>query len=368
MKINCLLENIKSAVVLAERTTSKNQTLPILSSIFIGAEKDKIKIRSTNLETALEIDVSGKIQEAGSVIIPAKALSLFLSNISGDQVLMESKKNNFYIKTKTTETTIRGYPPEDFPIFPKTESTDKFKVFGVEIKDAISSVILAASVSDIKPELASVFFNIFKNTIKIAATDSFRLAEKIITSKNFYSEKQISFLIPQKTISEIARLLDKYAGEVEFGLNKNQITILLPGAKFISRLTEGNFPDYDQIIPKTFKTTAVAKKSDFLANIKLASIFTGRLNDLTISFRPEKKSIFISTSNSESGEHSSFIDASIQGEETTMKFNWKYLLDGASEINNEYISFQLNNDQSPLFMKGKGDNSYFYLAMPMRGV
>ena len=261
MKINCLLENIKNAVVAAERITSKNQTLPVLASLFIGTEKDKIKIRSTNLELALEMDISGKIQETGSVIVPAKALSSFLSNISGEQVLMESKKNNFYIKTKTTETTIRGYPPEDFPIFPKTEPTDKFKVFGVEIKNAISSVILAASVSDVKPELASVFFNIFKNTIKIVATDSFRLAEKTITSKNIYSDKQISFLVPQKTISEIIRVLDKHAGEAEFGVNKNQIIILFPGVKFISRLTEGNFPDYDQIIPKEFKTEEIGRAS-----------------------------------------------------------------------------------------------------------
>ena len=368
MKIQCILENIRNAVVSAERITSKNQTLPVLSSVFINAEKNKIKIRSTNLENALEIDVSGKIQEVGSIVVPAKALSLFLSNVFGEQVMIESKKNNLYVKTKTTETTIQGYPPEDFPLFPKTESIDKFIVSGAEMKDSVESVILAASTSDVKPELASVFFNVFKNTIKIAATDSFRLAEKTITSKDFYSERQISFLVPQKTISEIIKLLDKHPGEVEFGLNKNQMIVLFEGCKFISRLTEGMFPDYDQILPKSFKTTAVVRKSDFVSNIKLASIFSGRLGDVSISFQPEKKSIFISTSNPESGEHSSFIEAQIQGDGVDLKFNWRYLLDGALEINNEHISFHINNEQSPLLMKGKGDNSYFYLAMPMRGV
>ena len=368
MKIQCLLENIKNAVVAAERVTSKNQTLPILSSVFIGTEKEKIKIKSTNLETALEIEISGKIQEAGSIIVPAKALNMFLSNLSGEQATIESKKENFYIKTKNTETTIRGYPLEDFPIFPKTEATDKIKISGAEIKDALSSVILAASISDVKPELASIFFNVFKNTIKIAATDSFRLAEKIITSKNFYSERQISFLIPQKTTLEIIRILDKHAGEIELGLNKNQIIISFPGFKFTARLTEGNFPDYDQIIPKAFKTTAVVKKSEFLSNIKIASIFSGKLGDLTISFQPGQRALFMSTSNSESGEHESSAESQIQGEEVILKFNWRYLLDGAAEINNEYISFHANNEQSPLLMKGKGDNSYFYLAMPMRGV
>lgn len=368
MKIDCLLENLKNSILTAERVTGKNQTLPILSSVFITADKDQIKVRSTNLEIALELYISGKIQEPGSVVVPAKSFGLFLSNISGDNVSIETKKNNIYIKTKTTDTTILGYPQEDFPLFPKIDVVSKFSVSCAEIKYAISSVILAASQSETKPELSSIFFNIFKNTIKIVATDSFRLAEKTITSKNIYSEKQILFLVPQKTAQEIIKLIDKNINNMEFCVNKNQLVIMIPGAKLISRLTEGNFPDYYQIIPKTFKTTTTVKKTEFLSAIKLASVFSGRLCDVSLSFQPEKNAIFISTNNKESGDHSAYIGASIQGEETKLKFNWKYLLDGVSAINNEYVSFQSNNDQSPLFIKGKGDNSYFYIAMPMRGI
>lgn len=367
MKINCLLENLKNAILSAERVTSKNQTLPVLSSVLIHADKDNIKIRSTNLEIALELTISGQIYEPGSVVVPAKALGLFLANLSGDYVLIESKKNNLYIKTKTTDTTILGYPQEDFPLFPKIDTFNTFNISGAEMKGAISSVILAVSLSETKPELASVFFNVFKNTIKIVATDSFRLAEKTITSKNFYSDKQIFFLVPQKTAQEILKLLDKNTNNIEFCANKNQLIVLFPGVKLISRLTEGNFPDYDQIIPKAFQTTTVIKKQEFLSSIKLAGVLSGRLNDVSISLQPEKKSIFISTSNHEAGDHLSAINASIQGEEIKLKFNWKYLLDGVSVIDNEYISLQSNNDQSPLFIKGKGDSSYFYIAMPMRG-
>ena len=148
MKIQCLNKNLKDVVVIAERNTSKNQTLPILNSILLEANKDKIKIRATNLETAIEINV-------------------FLVNIGDDQIILQTQKNNLFIKTNTIETTIRGYPPEDFPIFPKLESPETFTLTSPELRQGLSSVVIASSVSDIKPELASIFFSIFKNTIKM---------------------------------------------------------------------------------------------------------------------------------------------------------------------------------------------------------
>lgn len=366
MKIQCLNKNLKSAVSIAERNVSKNQTLPILGSVFLDAEKDRIKIKATNLETAIEIVLSGKIHESGSVVIPAKTLSMFLSNISDDQITLQSQKNNLFVKTNNIETLIRGYPLDDFPIFPKIDTLEIFNIPSPELKNGISSVAIATSTSDIKPELSSIFFNIFKNTIKIAATDSFRLAEKTIVSKNLRTDKSISFLIPQQGAQEILKLLDEDE-DIGIGVNKNQIVLSSGNYKFISRLTDGKFPDYEQILPKTFKTTAVVKKSDILSNIKLASVFVGKLNDVTLVFNPNKNAIFINISHSDIGEHSANINASIQGDSVAIKFNWKYLLDGISQINSEYVEFNLNNDQSPMLIKGKGDASYIYLAMPMRG-
>lgn len=366
MKLQCMNHNLKDAVVIAERSTSKNQTLPILNSLLIDAEKDKIKIKATNLETAIEIIVPGKIFEQGSVVVPAKILSSFLSNTNFEQVTFQTNKNNLFIKTDATETVIQGYQLDDFPIFPQINAQEKFIVPASELKHGISSVAITASHSDIKPELSSVFFNVFKNTIKIAATDSFRLAEKIIISKNIQQEKSIYFLIPQKGAQEILKLLNEDEN-VEFGVNKNQIILKNKNFTFISRLTDGKFPEYEQILPKTFKTTAIVKKSDISSHIKLAGVFVGKLNDICLTFDPTKKSIIIKASNSDVGEHSSQINAIVQGDNISSKFNERYLSDGISQINSEYIEFDLNTQDSPLLIKGKGDNSYFYLLMPMRG-
>lgn len=367
MKLQCISNNLKDGVIVAERSTTKNQTLPVLNSVFIDAEKDSIKLKATNLETAVEITVSGKILESGSVVVPAKVLNSFLSNVNEDQITLQSNKNNLFIKTNSIETTIQGYPKEDFPIFPKIDSEEDLTIQANELKDGLSSVVIAVSTSDIKPELASVLFKIFKNTIKITATDSFRLAEKTIISKKINKEKLISFLIPQKGVHEILKLLDQN-DDIEIGINKNQFFLKGSRFKFISRLTDGKFPDYEQILSRNFKTTAAVKKSDIVSNIKLASVFVGKLNDVSLNFKPTEKTILISVSNSDVGSHSARVSAVIQGENMDSRFNWKYLLDGISQINSEYIEFDLNNSESPLLIKGKGDASYFYLVMPMRGV
>src|SRR3989344_1923279 len=303
MKINCLIQNLKDAVQIAERNTSKNQTLPILNSVLIDADGGKIKIKATNLETAVEINIPGKVEDGGNVAILAKTLSLFLSSLKDDRVILESKKNNLFIKTKTAQTTIRGFISEDFPLFPKIDAVEIFSLPANELRSAISSVAIAVSTSDIK-----------------------------------------------------------------LGFNKNQIILYNNNIKFISRLTEGIFPDYEQILPKEFKISAIADKADVISNLKTAGIFTGKLNDLNMSFNSDKKSISFQTSNQDIGEHFSEIKTTIAGGDTMIKFNWRYILDGVSQINQEYVVFDLNNSESPLLIHGKGDGSYVYLVMPMRGV
>ena len=366
MKMQCLSQNFKEAVAIADRNTSRNQSLPILNSILIDAQKNKIYLRATNLDSAIELYVPGKVLDSGSIVVPSKTLNMFISNTKDDQVVFQEQKNNLHVKTAKSESVIRGLQKEDFPIFPKIDSGYSVKLQSPEFRQAISSVVVAVSNSDIKPELNSVFFKIFKNTLKIAATDSFRLAEYILVSKNINSEQLLSFLVPQKSILEMARLMDKDE-DVELGISKNQITLISDRFKFISRLTDGHFPDYEQIIPKNFKITALTKKNDLLANLKVAGVFVGKLNDITLKFDPVEKSVALETAHSEIGGHTSTIDSSIQGEAANMKFNLRYLSDGILQINHEYIVFSINGDSSPLLMKGKGDASYTYLLMPMRG-
>ena len=149
---------------------------------------------------------------------------------------------------------------------------------------------------------------------------------------------------------------------------QNQIGFQIGSTLLVSRVLDGGFPDYEQILPKSFKTIAVVKKSDILQQIKLASVFVGKLGDVSLCFDSAQNIVLINASNADVGQHSAKISSTIQGEEVTSRFNWKYLLDGISQINSEYVEFSINTTESPLLIKGKGDASYLYLVMPMRGV
>ena len=190
--------------------------------------------------------------------------------------------------------------------------------------------------------------------------------EKTIISKNNYLDKSFSILLPQKSVVEILRLIG--TDEVVCGFNKNQLILSSGNIKFITRLVDGVFPEYDQIIPKEFKTSVLAANSDFVYSLKLASVFAGRLNDVSLKFDPQKKLSSFFTSNSEVGEHNSEIDCEVNGEEVKAKYNWRYLFDGLSQIKSEHVSLGLNGDQAPLVLRGKGDSSFLYLVMPLRGI
>lgn len=368
MKIICNTKILKEAVFAAERNTSKNQTLQILGSLLLETNiQNKLKIKATNLELAIEITIPAKVETQGSVVMPAKNLNMFISNILEESLIIQNQNNNVFIKTQNTETVLKGLNSEDFPLFPKTGEVNSVIFIGSEFKDALSKVVIASSLSDIKPELASVYLRFFKNSVKFAATDSFRLAEKTIISKENYSDTMFSILIPQKSVIEILKILPEEE-KISVGFNKNFLILDTGSIKLMSRLVEGVFPDYDQIIPKSFKTNVLVKNEDLVRSIKVASSLSGRLNDITLKFNPAKKSISFFTSNSDVGEHNSEIAAEVSGDEVKVKYNWKYLFDGVSQIKSEYLNLGLNGDNLPMVIKGKGDNLFLYLAMPMRGV
>ena len=378
MKINCIGKLLKDCIVIADRNTSKNQTLPILSSILLTAKNNDLSIKSTNLDTAIEINIPSKVEQQGSVVVSGKILSAFISASSDDQILLQSQKENIYIKTKTTETTIRGFSSDDFPLFPSIEPLFSITLSVNDLLLSLQRVIVSVSLSDMKPELASIFFKIIKNTITVAATDSFRLAQNSLIIKSLNIDTLISFLLPNHSAQELIHILQDInennnsplnsGKDIDILINKNQICFQNKRFRYISRLTEGVFPDYEQIIPKSFKMEAIVKRSDVINNIKVASIFSSRLNDILLNFDEKQKMIIFHTSNNDTGEHTSKLNVSIQGDSYEAKFNWHYLLDGILQISSEYIVFGFNGEQSPLLLKPKGDSSYIYLIMPMRGL
>ncbi len=368
MKLKCLTHHLKEALSLTEKISSKNITLPILNSVLISTKKRELRIIVTNLEVGLEIKIPAKIEKEGENAVPAKLLYNFLSNLpSNESIDLETFQNNLTISSSNTSTIIKGYPVEDFPLLPSIKEKEDF--LSLPVKDfllGLNSVYYSCSLTEMKPEIASVFINSQKNTpITFVATDSFRLARKSIpyTFSNFSP-----LLIPYRNVIEIMRIFENESGEIRLIPNKNQLFLFSERIKLVSRLTEGNFPDYEEIIPKTFLTDVTIDKILFNNSLKTASIFSGKLNEVKLEVIPDKKIAKLQASHSDLGENITNIPIEISGEKLKITFNHRYLTDGLKYVPSDKILLRFNGENKPILITGIKDNSFYYLVMPMKDI
>ena len=364
MKLICQKNYIKEAVFLCEKIASKNLNLPILNNILIISKNKKLKLISTNLEIGIEVEVPSKIEKEGEIAVPANIISNFLSNITQDEkITFEVQNNNLLISTYNSSTLIKSHPTNDFPTLPDLKS-DNFLLLPLnDFILGLKSVWYACSFSSIKPEISSVFlFSNKNNNITFTATDSFRLAEKKF---NYSFDNLGPLLIPFRTVAEILRIFDGKSGKININFNKNQINLELDNIKFISRLIDGIFPDYHQIIPQKFVTDVIVDKEDFVNSLKVAGLFSGKLNELSFTIYSDAESLMIKTFNSDTGEHTAKIKAQITGDELKIVFNHKYIFDCLPSINSPQVLLRFSGEGKPLLVTGVKNNMFQYLIMPM---
>jgi DNA polymerase-3 subunit beta len=374
MQIICLQENLKYALNITERIIGRNLTLPILNNLLLSVENNKLKVSSTNLEIGINCWVSGKVKQKGSITIPARLINDFVNNLPNKKIEIKTKNENIELKCEKFKANLKGLKANDFPIIPKIKGKPLIKIKGNILKDGFSQVVEMTSFSESRPEISGVFMKFNKNLIKLVATDSFRLAEKNIEVKlNSLDLKGQSIIIPQRTIQELIRILgekdlstDKQGQEVEIILSGNQVLFNLDYAQVISRLIEGQYPDYQQIIPDSFQTQVVVNRGELINNIKIASLFSGKINDVKISILPNKSLIKILSKDVDIGEHQSQIETKIEGKAVEVIFNWRYLLDGLNNMLSDKVVLGLNNSTSPVVIRPVGDMSYTYVVMPIK--
>jgi len=372
MKLVILQENLKKYLNLTERIIGRNLTLPILNNILLTIEKNSLKLSVTDLEITLEIWLPVKIEENGSLTIPNKLLNNFinqLSNIKDQKLILESKDDNLNITLENYSITINGMNAKDFPIIPKIKTNSALELDNSMFKLSLSQILNSAAFSEIRPEISGVFFN-FTNSnekiknFKLVTTDTFRLAEKKIECS--FKEKPASFIIPIKTITELVRLFDLTEKQTtKIYLDNNQVLFDLGNIHLSSRLIEGEYPNYEPIIPKKNQTKIIIDKNNLINSVKIASVFSSKINDIKFKINPNKEKMEIFTK-SEYGENKSEINIKGQGEEVEISFNHKYILDGLSNILGNEAVMEFQGSQNPALLKSNSDDDYIYIAMPLR--
>ncbi|OGZ09747.1 MAG: DNA polymerase III subunit beta [Candidatus Lloydbacteria bacterium RIFCSPHIGHO2_02_FULL_50_13] len=366
MKLECVKLNLKNALAIAERFTGKNLSLLVLRYVLFITTEKSVKLRATNLDLGIEIEIPAHVEKEGVIAVPADTLANFLSNLPQEKnVVVEQVGDHLTISGKTHSTLIKGFGYEDFPTVPFVTKGTTIEIDAKILINAFRATQYAVAISDIKPEFASVYCYTDEQTLVFAATDSSRLAEKRVPLKR--KPEQFSILIPGKNVAEIVRALEGLDETVKICATKNQISFHTEHIRITSRLIDGVFPDYQQIIPKKFTTEATVLRQDLLDRLKLTTVFSGKLQQVRIKKYPQEKLFEIESRSDEIGETTHQIDAALSGEAVEFLLNQRFLTDVLSYLPSDSVSFHASGGNRPLVIKGVGDTTFIYLVMPMKG-
>lgn len=372
MKIEVLKDAFQKGLIVTEKIIGRNLTLPILENILIKTEKNFLNLTSTNLETAIQWWVLAKIQKEGKTTIPARFLSSFISLLPEEKINIESRDGKLLINCGEYETQIQSNDPEEFPLIPEIKNDDFIEVENKSFCDGLAQLVEIVAPSQTRPEISGIYFSFSKDNFQLVATDSFRLAEKTIPLKQ-RGKRDYSFILPQKPARELISILSDKKGKTKIYLSPNQVLFEYPmeetdhpQVQVMSRLIEGEYPDYQEIIPKKFKTTLVLKKEEFTNQIKAAALFSGKINEVKLKVYPKKKKIEILAQDPDVGESKSSLPVKVEGEPLEISYNHKFLLDGLSSIKSSEVEFKLSGEDGPSLLKPVGDSNYIYIVMPIK--
>lgn len=364
MKAECLLEKLKSVVSQIEKVSGKNHALPVLGAILIQTDEGSLVFRATNLNIGAEIRIPAKITEHGTVAVSAALLAQICGGISGDMpVVLETSNDNLVIQTRNSRMTLKSIASDDFPTLPRVVDSESFDVPVDLFIQGVRSVAYSAAISDIKPEIASVFIYTDEDKMVFVATDAFRLAEKKVSLKNMAQFPEI--LVPVKNIVEIVRILGEYTGNVSLSVAENQISFSNQSMYITSRLTGGTYPNYRQIMPSSSKTEVILLKADLQNILKSIFVFSDKFNQIDLVVNPAEKVCTMTSKNDSAGEGVVRVEAALSGEGIETRMNHRYITDSLQSIGSDSVSFSFTEPNRPMVIRGVGDQSFTYLVMPM---
>jgi DNA polymerase-3 subunit beta len=372
MKVSCTKKNLQTGLAITSHLSTKNIQLPILNNVLLVAKNGNLRLTSTNLEIAISCLVRGRVDEEGDITIPSKLFYDYISLLKEEKVDLWSEDQNFHIEAGDYKTKMNGLPSSDFPLVPSVAASKTFMVPVESFREALSQVVFAVASNESRPELSGLLLRFNNQELILVATDSYRLAERKV---KIVSEDQVenSIIVPAKTMVEVSRVLSVFKdsvdspSEVQISLSDNQVVFTFGSVELISRIIEGNFPDYQQIIPKVFQTETKVDREDLMNAVKTASLFSrSGLFDVTLSFDPAGM-IRATAADATRGENNTGTKAIVTGPENSVTINFRYLLDGLQSMSTEEVLFQMIDGANPCVVKPIGNETqHLYIVMPIR--
>ncbi len=363
MKIICTQENLKNGLLTVGRIISSSNSLPILNNILIKSENGLLKLSSTNLEIGITTYIRCKIEEEGEITILCKTITELIGSFPNQNIELKTENGQMKVETENYHTQIKTLPAEEFPLIPVLENNNTLELDAQELKQALDQVVFAVSTNQTQPEISGVLLSFEGKNLTIAATDRYRLAErKLVLPKNDSGDQQI--IVPHKTILEISRVIGGQKGNIEVKFTTSQIAFKFNNTEIISRLVDGQYPDYKQIIPTEFPTQVTVKKPELLSALKASSIFSQTSN--SVKFEYGDNSLKLSTESQDLGKSEVDIAATVEGKSGMVMLNYHYIIDCLNSISSENVIMKIIDDSSPSLILPESQSDYLYLVMPIK--
>jgi DNA polymerase-3 subunit beta len=373
MKSVVLKENLRQGLQIGERISGKNSSLPILGNIALRSIKNLLEISATNLEFAIVYKILSKNTGEWQVVVPAKALSQLIATFPGDQVILQATEKSLLVEGGKSKATLRALSGEEFPVIPSIENkTNQIEVEAESFCGALGRVSGIASLTTTRPEISGVFFGFSQKECRIVATDSFRLGECVVAIRKATS--QASFILPQRAAREVSAIFGGKAGALLITATQTQVEFEYaptedasqPSIRLISRLIDGEYPNYQEIVPKNFQAKVRANRSEFLNHLKAAAVFANRINEVRLVIDQKKKGIEFRSQSLDIGETTSFMTATVEGSPQEASFSWRFLSEGLAAIRDDIVEFSLSGEDGPAMLTGSKEEGSLYVVMPLR--
>lgn len=363
MKVAILQENLLPKLSAVSRFASGKAALPVLENVLLSAEKGVLQLTATNLEIGIRTTVGAKVGEKGAITVPARLLVSLVNNLPPGKLTLSAAKNILTLETESLSSKINGLSASEFPAFAE-EGKKLFEIPAGKLKEAVQRVSFAAAQDESRPILTGLSLKLSGGTLILAGVDGFRLAQKRLKVEG----EALSTVIPARSLSEVARLIDSSASAVEV-LQVKEGPLLFKTEDFLifAQAIEGQFPDYEQIVPTNFETKISFAKEDLQKAVQLISIFTDAgVGIVVLTYDPKKKFLEVASQGAEVGEAEIKIPVTGEGKEGTIAFNARYLSDGLSALPKEEVDLSLNSPLDPVLFTAPKDKTYLHVIMPVR--
>jgi DNA polymerase-3 subunit beta len=363
MKFTCRIEKIQSVLATISGVSVKQVSHPTLSSLLIEVQNNEVSIRATNLQVGIRGTVIANVIAEGTCAVEASLLQSVIGSIkeSGD-IEFSLEDTTLHLKTTATSVQLRIHTFEDFPTLPYSPSEETFTISVEKFVTGVRGVFYSASHSDIKPEISSVYMYGSEDDLVFVATDSFRLAEKKVPLKESLDIPGV--IIPVKNVTELIRIFGSLKGDMTMQVSEHQIAFALSGFYCVSRVIDGVYPDYTQIIPKTSSAEITILKQDVTDILKMTSVLSDNLQKLRITIDPATKKCVFSSEDRERGALTTDVTCVLEGSSGEFLMNQRYLSECLQSIPEDSIVMTFA-EQKPIIVKGVGGSSFLYLIMPM---